>query len=338
MYHLPPSVSAVGRLPRPLPDGIPSEGEYVAEYCAARRVPVPRPEDWAFYLALSLYRCAAILAGVHTRALHGNAAAANAASVGTPAIVHDIATTALALLHRAAGTSSPADQATSGVTVTTAEAQAGDSASPAPAMSAGLGPSARCEGLLTRLRAFIGQHVARADAAFEQHAHGPHRWDPFPDMESLKHAARTEGLWNLWISRDLGACMAPAIARAGVTAGEAALLRGPGLSNLDYAYLAREMGQFVWCPEVFNCSAPDTGNMEVLGRYGSPAQQAAWLVPLLRGDIRSCFAMTEAAVASSDATNVQGALERRAGACHTNVWGVMSYSNKVRQWFRDGSA
>jgi acyl-CoA dehydrogenase len=136
-------------------------------------------------------------------------------------------------------------------------------------------------------------------------------------MERLKAAARALGLWNLWISPDLAACFQPAL-QAALQAARmdpktAALLTGPRLSVLDYAYLAKAMGRYTWCPEVFNCSAPDTGNMEVLARYGNPAQQAEWLLPLLAGKIRSCFAMTEKAVASSDATNVQSSVVRQGG-------------------------
>ncbi|KAA6422002.1 MAG: acyl- dehydrogenase [Trebouxia sp. A1-2] len=120
--------------------------------------------------------------------------------------------------------------------------------------------------------------------------------------------ARDEGLWNLWLPADMAAKIAHL--REKVPEAERHLLIGPGLSNLEYAFLSEVMGRSAIGSEVFNCSAPDTGNMEVLSRYGSRAQQERWLLPLLQGKIRSCFAMTEPQVASSDATNIQSVIRR----------------------------
>ena len=121
-------------------------------------------------------------------------------------------------------------------------------------------------------------------------------------MERLKLEAQAVGLWNLWMPADTAALLAPLGLRREIL--------GAGLSNLEYSHLSRIMGTCVWASEVFNCSAPDTGNMETLARYGTPQQQKEWLVPLLEGRIRSCFAMTEPAVASSDATNIQSSIKR----------------------------
>jgi acyl-CoA dehydrogenase len=333
----------MGSLPRPLPPGVPEEEEYVAEYCDIRGISRPQPAAWAFYVALSMFRAASILAGVYARSKLGNASSANAARMGAPSVVRDIAATALRLLQATSSTQLLEDSP--GVVSATPRPPA---AQPKLMLDThAMRPSPRCEQLLTRLQAFMAQHVAVADVEFATHVHGPNRWQPFPMMESLKGAAKAENLWNLWISPDLAQKLDPLLESAQLPRQQAAMLRGPGLSNLDYAYLAREMGPVPWSSEVFNCSAPDTGNMEVravrtccvlahapccrphvmsrhvmpfalvwtdtrfgmqvLARYGNLSQQQHWLLPLLRGDIRSCFAMTEAAVASSDATNIQGA-------------------------------
>lgn len=132
-----------------------------------------------------------------------------------------------------------------------------------------------------------------------QQAEGP-RWKVLPVLETLKGEAKSQGLWNLF--------MPPSAGHAHVD--DSFSFEGPALSNLQYALCAEEMGRIEWSSEVFNCSAPDTGNMEVLLRYGSREQKDAWLDPLMRGDIRSAFLMTEPAVASSDATNIETSIVR----------------------------
>jgi acyl-CoA dehydrogenase len=153
--------------------------------------------------------------------------------------------------------------------------------------------SARTLELQQRLRAFMAEHVApneaRYHAEIQANTQAGRRWTPLALIEELKAKARAAGLWNLFLPDSE---------------------RGAGLSNADYAPLAETMGRTPWASEVFNCSAPDTGNMEVLVRYGTPAQQARWLEPLLEGRIRSAFAMTEPAVASSDATNIESRIVR----------------------------
>jgi alkylation response protein AidB-like acyl-CoA dehydrogenase len=139
-----------------------------------------------------------------------------------------------------------------------------------------------------RLTAFMDQHIYPNEQKFHEQI-AASRWTPAEIVEALKVKARAEGLWNLFLPESES---------------------GAGLTNLEYAPLCEIMGRSVMAPEVFNCSAPDTGNMEVLARYGTPEQQEHWLKPLLAGEIRSCFAMTEPAVASSDATNIESSIVR----------------------------
>jgi acyl-CoA dehydrogenase len=151
-----------------------------------------------------------------------------------------------------------------------------------------------------RVRAFMQDHVRPRDPDYHaQQAEGA-RWKVLPVIEEEKARAKAAGLWNLF--------MPPSAGRSHVD--DSIEFDGPGLSNLEYALCAEEMGRIEWASEVFNCSAPDTGNMEVLHRYGTAAQKAQWLVPLMNGEIRSAFLMTEPAVASSDATNIETRIER----------------------------
>ena len=149
--------------------------------------------------------------------------------------------------------------------------------------------SAKVRELQARLTAFMDAHAYPNEKRFHDEVDEGDRWQPTRVIEELKGKARAAGLWNLFLP---------------------ASERGAGLTNLEYAPLCEIMGRVYWAPEVFNCSAPDTGNMEVFERYGTPAQKKEWLEPLLDGRIRSGFAMTEPAVASSDATNIQSSIAR----------------------------
>jgi acyl-CoA dehydrogenase len=174
--------------------------------------------------------------------------------------------------------------------------------------------SSRQQQWLARVTSFMNTHVRPAVGIYNQQvAHGD-RWKVIPVVEDLKVKAKDEGLWNLF--------MPP-------SAHEDDRFHGAGLSNLEYALLSEQMGRLPWAPEVFNCSAPDTGNMELLLRYGTAEQKEKWLRPLMDGEIRSAFLMTEPAVASSDATNIETSIKRdgddyvingrkwwSSGACH----------------------
>ncbi len=144
--------------------------------------------------------------------------------------------------------------------------------------------------LQKRLTAFMDEYIYPNERRYYEQIEED-RWRPVPIIEELKPKARAAGLWNLFLPGEDGA----------------------GLTNLEYAPLCEIMGRSAMAPEVFNCSAPDTGNMEVLARYGTPEQKERWLKPLLAGEIRSCFAMTEPHVASSDATNIEASIRREGG-------------------------
>jgi acyl-CoA dehydrogenase len=148
--------------------------------------------------------------------------------------------------------------------------------------------SEKTKELQKRLRHFMDEFIYPNEQRFHEEVERD-RWKPTKIVEELKPKARAAGLWNLFLPDDSD---------------------GAGLTNLEYAPLCEIMGRCHWAPEVFNCSAPDTGNMEVLARYGTPEQKEKWLKPLLAGEIRSCFAMTEPDVASSDATNIASSILR----------------------------
>jgi len=148
---------------------------------------------------------------------------------------------------------------------------------------------------LERVSSFMTKHVRPAVPIYRQQDEAGERWKVIPIVEELKQKAKAEGLWNMF--------MPP-------SSHEDDEFHGAGLSNLEYALLAEQMGHIGWASEVFNCSAPDTGNMEVFMRYGSKEHKQKWLKPLMNGEIRSAFLMTEPDVASSDATNIETSIKR----------------------------
>ena len=166
--------------------------------------------------------------------------------------------------------------------------------------------SAKTKDLQARLGAFMDEHIYPNEKRFRDEVATGDRWQPVALVDALQKKARTQGLWNLFLPDSE---------------------YGAGLSNTEYAPLCEIMGRVPWAPEVFNCAAPDTGNMETLVRYGTAEQKKRWLEPLLDGSIRSCFAMTEPAVASSDAANIQSSITREGD----------TYVVNGRKWWSSGA-
>ena len=168
-----------------------------------------------------------------------------------------------------------------------------------------------------RVRVFIDSEVRPRVPDYQAQQRDGERWKILPVVEELKANAKAEGLWNLFMPPSHGA----------EPVDDSFHFEGPGLSNLQYAFCAEEMGRVGWASEVFNCSAPDTGNMEVLHRYGTREQKEQWLRPLMNGEIRSAFLMTEPDVASSDATNIECSIERSGN----------EYVINGRKWWSSGA-
>jgi acyl-CoA dehydrogenase len=168
-----------------------------------------------------------------------------------------------------------------------------------------------------RMRVFMDEHVRPRVVDYDAEQREGDRWKTLPVIDELKAKARAQGLWNLFMPPSHGA----------EPLDDSFEFEGPDLTNLQYAFCAEEMGRILWAAEVFNCSAPDTGNMEALHRYGTREQKEEWLRPLMNGEIRSAFLMTEPDVASSDATNIECRIEVRGNG----------YVINGRKWWSSGA-
>uniref|UniRef100_A0A2N9FQY1 Aminoglycoside phosphotransferase domain-containing protein n=2 Tax=Fagus sylvatica TaxID=28930 RepID=A0A2N9FQY1_FAGSY len=313
-----------------IPEGIPSQAEYLVEYCHAARKQWPVAE-WKFYVAFSLFRGASIYAGVYNRWTMGNASGGKQAQ-HTGKIAKSFIDSAWAFIQRQSvlpehPPSDPIAQEYLKLSGNENENQG--------ILSGGgrFVPSKRVLELRNRLIKFMEDHIYPMENEFYKLAQSTSRWTVHPEEEKLKELAKKEGLWNLFIPVDSAVRARKLIfdgSNHALSNGAYDQLLGEGLSNLEYGYLCEIMGRSVWAPQVFNCGAPDTGNMEVkmhsaiyildwpVGelnvlvflRYGNKEQLQEWLIPLLEGKIRSGFAMTEPQVASSDATNIECSIKR----------------------------
>ncbi|PIA44315.1 hypothetical protein AQUCO_01700131v1 [Aquilegia coerulea] len=293
------------------PEGIPSQAEYLAEYCSASAKPWP-VENWKFYVAFSLFRGASIYAGVHHRWIQGNASGgerAQIAKIGTNVMIDS----AWLFINRQTVLPDQPPRLSNSIVR--------DHMKPVEKESLGLPieggrfvPSQKVLDLRNKLLMFMKNNIYPVENELYKLAQSSMRWTIHPEEEKLKELAKKEGLWNLFIPFD-SAIRAKELLSLGndhFSSGVSNnLLLGAGLSNLEYGYLCEIMGRSVWAPQIFNCGAPDTGNMEVLLRYGTKEQLQEWLIPLLEGRIRSGFAMTEPQVASSDATNIECSITRQ---------------------------
>ncbi|KAK2394920.1 Putative acyl-CoA dehydrogenase ibr3 [Trifolium repens] len=289
-----------------LPAGIPSLPEFLADYCslAGRKWPVA---EWKFYVAFSFFRGASIYAGVYNRWVKGNASGGERARY-TEVLANGLIDAAWEFIERKVAIP---QHPPSGANAK--ELVKGNAMQVLP-NEGRFAPNQKVVVLRNKIIKFIEEHIYPMEEEFNKLARSEARWTIHPAEEKLKELAKKEGLWNLWIPVD-SAARAKKILFDGsnnnLSTDSNDLLLGAGLTNLEYGYLCEFMGHSVWAPQIFNCGAPDTGNMEVLLRNGNKEQMLQWLIPLLEGKIRSGFAMTEPKVASSDATNIECSIKRQ---------------------------
>ncbi|KAG2647507.1 probable acyl-CoA dehydrogenase IBR3 isoform X3 [Panicum virgatum] len=295
-----------------IPDGIPQLEEYLSVYCSFSERPWPAA-NWKFYIAFSLFRGASIYAGVYHRWTMGNASGGERAKfAGRIAnTMVDCACDFINREHVLQGQPSIGFQVSAAPWQEFGREQEGSISTKDQGKFV---PNEKVMHLRKKLMKFMEDHIYPMEGEFYKLAQSTSRWTIHPEEETLEALAKKEGLWNLFIPLDSAARARKLLFEDGslVSPGSSNdLLLGAGLTNLEYGYLCEIMGRSVWAPQIFNCGAPDTGNMEVLMRYGTKEQQKQWLVPLLEGKIRSGFAMTEPQVASSDATNIECSISRQ---------------------------
>lgn len=280
-----------------IPEVVAIYGERLRHHSKGQLTP-PSVQDMDYYLAFSFFRIVAILQGVYKRSLAGNASAENAGAALS--FAKELAKVGRGLLeryvqHKEGKKGFPVQQNGSkgqlSHSTSTTKTYSITSTAPAP-FSDHMSDKAR--DMTLAVKRFMEDNVLPNEKAVVEHGSSEQRWlVEHPLIEELKGKAQAQGLWNLFLPVDTDKGR-----------------YGAGLTNLEYAPIAELSGHCLFAPELFNCNAPDTGNMEVLARYGSEEQRERWLKPLLAGQIRSCFAMTEPAVASSDATNMQATVQR----------------------------
>ena len=255
--------------------GIPSDIEYMDEYYKNSNIS-SAAKYFNFYSSFGFFRMAAILQGVYKRSLDGQASGSNAQEAGKLAKLFSEKSWMFAQKQMEINESSLKCPVVLGPLAVTV-----DSLSP------------KAQKMHKEVAEFVRELIIPKESEMIQHS-AKEDWSIWEGLNDLKDKAKSAGLWNMFLPVE----------------SDPEQKYGVGLTNLEYAHICELTGLSAFAPEVFNCSAPDTGNMEVLIKYGTKEQQEKWLIPLLEGEIRSCFAMTEPAVASSDATNIQSSIEK----------------------------